>query len=83
VEELLASHPAIADASVVGVTDDEFGQRLAATVVVAGSVTADELRRYVGNTLGRHKVPRDVEFVDDLDRTSTGKARRSRPPIAP
>jgi fatty-acyl-CoA synthase len=83
VEELLASHPAIADVSVVGVADDEFGQRLAATVVVAGTVTADELRRYVGNTLGRHKVPRDVEFVDDLDRTSTGKARRARPPIAP
>jgi acyl-CoA synthetase (AMP-forming)/AMP-acid ligase II len=83
VEELLASHPAVADVSVVGVADDEFGRRLAATVVVAGTVSADELRRYVANTLGRHKVPRDVEFVDDMDRTSTGKARRLRPPIAP
>jgi acyl-CoA synthetase (AMP-forming)/AMP-acid ligase II len=76
VEDLLARHPAVVDVSVYGVADDEFGRRLAATVVVAGSVTADELRRYVGATLGRHKVPREVEFVADLDRTSTGKARR-------
>jgi len=82
VEDLLAGHPAVADAAVYGVADDEFGQRLAARVVVSGSVTADELRRYVGQVLGRHKVPRDVEFVDDLERTSTGKARRPRPPVA-
>ena len=76
VENVLASHPAVADVSVYGVADDEFGQRLAADVVAAHPVSADELRRYVGETLGRHKVPRDVRFVDHVERTSTGKARR-------
>jgi acyl-CoA synthetase (AMP-forming)/AMP-acid ligase II len=82
VEELLACHPAVADVAVFGIADDEFGRRLAATVVAAGDVTADQLRRYVSDTLGRHKVPRVVEFVDDLERTSTGKVRRRpRPPV--
>jgi acyl-CoA synthetase (AMP-forming)/AMP-acid ligase II len=81
VEELLSRHPAVADVAVFAVADDEFGQRLAATVVAASDVTADQLRRYVSDSLGRHKVPRVVEFVDDLERTSTGKARRPRPPV--
>jgi len=81
VEDLLARHPAVVDASVHAVADDEFGQRLAASVVAANSVTAEELRRHVRQTLGRHKVPRDIEFVDDLDRTSTGKPRRTRPRV--
>jgi acyl-CoA synthetase (AMP-forming)/AMP-acid ligase II len=76
VEELLAGHPAVADVTVFGVADDEFGQRLAAQVIAASSVTADKLRRHVSQALGRHKVPRDIEFVDELDRTSTGKVRR-------
>jgi acyl-CoA synthetase (AMP-forming)/AMP-acid ligase II len=81
VEELLASHPAVGDVSVFGIADDEFGQRLAVTVVRSGSVTAAELRHYISDRLGRHKVPRDVEFVDDLERTSTGKPRRPRPTL--
>ena len=81
VEELLASHPAVGDVSVFGIADDEFGQRLAAAVVRSGTVTEADLRRYVGERLGRHKVPRDVEFVDDLERTSTGKPRRPRPTL--
>jgi fatty-acyl-CoA synthase len=81
VEDLLASHPAVADVSVFGMADDEFGQRLAATVVRSGSVTAAELRHYISEHLGRHKVPRDVEFLDDLERTSTGKPRRPRPTL--
>ncbi|MBD0292178.1 MAG: AMP-binding protein [Jiangellaceae bacterium] len=76
VEDALAEHPAVADVAVVGVPDPEFGQRLAARVVRKDQVTADELRAHVAGVLGRHKVPRDVEFVDALPRTSTGKARR-------
>jgi fatty-acyl-CoA synthase len=82
VEDLLAAHPAVADVSVFAVADDEFGERLAARVVAKGTVTAEQLRRYVSDALGRHKVPRDVVFDSALERTSTGKVRRPRRPIA-
>jgi acyl-CoA synthetase (AMP-forming)/AMP-acid ligase II len=78
VEELLARHDAVADVAVVGVPDEDFGQRLAAFVVTApgAGVTADDLRAYVRANLARFKVPRDVEFVTELPRTATGKVVR-------
>jgi fatty-acyl-CoA synthase len=78
VEELLTAHDAVADAAVFGVPDPDFGQRLAAAVVLkpGSSATADELQAYVHERLARHKVPREIDFVDALPRTSTGKLRR-------
>jgi fatty-acyl-CoA synthase len=76
VEELLATHPSVADVAVVGVDDDQFGQRLAAYVVARGDADADELRGFVKSNLARYKVPRDVVFVDELPRTATGKVRK-------
>ncbi|HVF19991.1 MAG TPA: AMP-binding protein, partial [Mycobacteriales bacterium] len=78
VEELLSSHPGIAEVAVVGVADEEFGQRLRAVVVprAGSSLTADEIRDHVRATLARHKVPRDVVFVDALPRNPAGKVLR-------
>ncbi len=75
VEDLLAGHEAIAEAAVFGVDDEEFGQRLKAVVVVreGHALEADELKRFVKSNLASYKVPRDVDFVDELPRTSTGK----------
>jgi acyl-CoA synthetase (AMP-forming)/AMP-acid ligase II len=75
VEDLLAGHEAVCDVAVVGVVDDEFGQRLRAfVVVVAGrEPTEDELRDHVKANLARYKVPRDIVFIDELPRNSTGK----------
>ena len=73
VEEMLSRHEAVAEAAVVGVADDEFGQRLAAFVVRRGEVTAEALRGYVKANLARYKVPRDVVFVDELPRNASGK----------
>jgi fatty-acyl-CoA synthase len=75
VEDLLAGHEAVADAAVFGVDDEQFGQRLKAVVVTrAGKqLSADEVKRFVKSNLAGYKVPRDVEFVDELPRTATGK----------
>jgi fatty-acyl-CoA synthase len=75
VEELLASHEAIAEAAVFGVEDEQFGQRLKAVVVVRDGMdlSADDVKGYVKSHLAGYKSPRDVEFVDELPRTSTGK----------
>ncbi|MDL4772059.1 AMP-binding protein [Actinomadura xylanilytica] len=77
VEDLLGGHPGIAETSVTGVDDERFGRRLAAYVVRAegASVDEDDVRAYVKAHLARYKVPRDVHFVDELPRTSTGKVK--------
>ena len=75
VEDLLAGHDAIVEAAVFGVEDEQFGQRLRAVVVLRAGreVSVDEVKRYVKENLAGYKVPRDVLFLDELPRTSTGK----------
>jgi acyl-CoA synthetase (AMP-forming)/AMP-acid ligase II len=75
VEDLLAGHEAIAEAAVFGVEDADFGQRLKAVVVLreGHDLEAGEVKRYVKSNLAGYKVPRDVDFVEELPRTSTGK----------
>jgi acyl-CoA synthetase (AMP-forming)/AMP-acid ligase II/carbon monoxide dehydrogenase subunit G len=75
VEEALVAHPHVADAAVVGVADEEWGQRLRAFVVPRNGVklSVDDVKSHVRSRLARHKVPRDVEFVRELPRNSTGK----------
>ena len=75
IEELLITHPAIDEAAVIGVDDEEFGKRLAAFVVVAPgqTISEDEVRELVKRNLARFKIPRDVHFLDELPRNPTGK----------
>ncbi len=75
VEELLHTHPAVEDVAVIGVDDEEFGQRLKAFVVPRDGqeATSEELQAFVKENLARFKVPREVVFVDELPRNPTGK----------
>jgi acyl-CoA synthetase (AMP-forming)/AMP-acid ligase II len=75
VEDLLADHDQIEEAAVVGVSDEEFGQRLRAFVVPREGAKLDEdaVKAYVKSNLARYKVPRDVVFLEQLPRNATGK----------
>jgi fatty-acyl-CoA synthase len=75
VEDLLAGHEAIAEAAVIGVDDEKFGQRLKAFVVLREDrpLSEDEVKDYVKDNLARYKSPREVVFLDELPRNLTGK----------
>jgi fatty-acyl-CoA synthase len=75
VEDLLCDHDAIQEVAVIGVEDEQFGQRLKAFVVPAPGheLSEDDVRSYVKANLARFKVPRDVVFLDRLPRNATGK----------
>jgi fatty-acyl-CoA synthase len=78
VEAALLSLPGLADAKVVGIEDEEFGQRLRAFVVASGEPrpTEDEIATHIRTELSRSRVPRDLIYVDELPRTATGKVTR-------
>jgi acyl-CoA synthetase (AMP-forming)/AMP-acid ligase II len=75
VEDLLAGHAAVCEVAVVGVEDEQFGQRLRAFVVLEAGrdASADELQDHVKANLARYKVPREVVFLEELPRNATGK----------
>ena len=77
VEAALDRHPAVRSSAVIGLPDDELGNRVHAIVDAPGGVDADELLRFVADELVRYKMPRSVEFVDAPVRDDAGKVRRS------
>ncbi|WP_283139233.1 AMP-binding protein [Rhizohabitans arisaemae] len=78
VEAVLSEHPAVGDVAVVGLPDEEYGQRVHAVVKLAASVEAGaaELIAFCRERLSAEKVPRGVEFRDRLPRDEAGKLRR-------
>ncbi len=75
VEDLLADHDAVVEVAVIGVDDEQFGQRLKAFVVVREGVepSAEELTAHVKANLASYKAPREIEFLHELPRNATGK----------
>ena len=78
VEKMLATHPDVTEAAVIGVDDERYGQRLVAFVVIEPetSTTPDALKQHVRDNLANYKVPRDIVILDELPRSSTGKLVR-------
>jgi fatty-acyl-CoA synthase len=77
-ENLLMAHPSVAEAAVIGVPDEKWGERpLAAVVPVAGAVvTPDELRSFLAERVARWQLPERWCFIDEVPKTSVGKFKK-------
>ncbi len=76
VEDCIVGHDDVAEVAAIGVDDDDYGKRLRAFVVLregSGDLSEDDVKAHVKANLARYKVPRDVVFLDELPRNSTGK----------
>jgi malonyl-CoA/methylmalonyl-CoA synthetase len=83
VEDVLRTHPAVRDAAVIGVTDDDLGERVIA-FVEASDVTGQALVEFAGARLAPYKRPREVVTVDALPRNALGKVSKAQlSPAAP
>lgn len=88
VEQAIFEHPAIAEVAVVGMPDEKFGETVAASIVLRPVAAEDnaapsheelitDIQEFVGQRLAWFKVPRLIEFVEELPRTATGKVRKA------
>jgi len=79
-ENLIMAHPAVAEAAVIGVPDEKWGERPLAAVVLqpdADPVTPDELRAYLGDRIPRWQLPERWCFIDEVPKTSVGKFKKT------
>ncbi len=78
IEEVLRTHPSIAECAVVGVEDPEWGERICAAVEAGqgASLTLEELQNWARERLAPYKLPRDLRRVDALPRNAMGKVTK-------
>jgi bile acid-coenzyme A ligase len=82
VEGALESHPGVISSVVIGLPDDDLGQRVHAIVQLLAGTTEDDLREHLAGQLARYKNPRSYELVDHPLRDDAGKVRKSELVIA-
>ncbi len=79
VEEVLFQHPDISDAAVIGVPDEKWGERLKAFLVLrpGASLDADSVQGWCEQRISRLKIPREIEFIDQVPRNASGKVLKT------
>jgi bile acid-coenzyme A ligase len=77
IEAALEAHPQVRSSAVIGLPDEDLGQRVHGIVQAEGELSEDELREHLAERLVRYKVPRSFEYVDEPLRDDAGKVRRS------
>lgn len=76
VEDVLCSHPAVQEAAVIGLPDEESGERVKAFLVAEGEVSPEDLKAFARKNLTAYKVPQDYEFRSELPKSNVGKVLR-------
>ena len=77
VENALSEHPSVVSSAVIGIPDEDLGNRLHAVVQVSTDVSDDDMRTFLADRLVRYKIPRTFEFTREPVRDDAGKVRRS------
>ena len=76
IEDVIANHPAVLEVAAIGIPDEKSGEAVKIFVVKKSEVSADELKAFAKEGLTNYKVPRHVEFRDDLPKSNVGKILR-------
>jgi acyl-CoA synthetase (AMP-forming)/AMP-acid ligase II len=76
IDEVLLTHPAVAEAVCFGVPDAKYGEEVAAAVVLRGEAGAADLLAHCRERLAAFKVPKTIHIVAQIPRTATGKVQR-------
>jgi acyl-CoA synthetase (AMP-forming)/AMP-acid ligase II len=76
VEEVLGAHPDVREVAVVGRPSERWGEEVTAVVVAERSVDGERLREFAAEQLAPYKVPKRIEFADELPRNAMGKVVR-------
>jgi long-chain acyl-CoA synthetase len=80
IEQLLSAHPAVKEVAAYGIPDPEVNEVIKVWVVLEpsqkGKVTEEDLRTWCRANLTHYKVPRYIEFIDELPKTAVGKVQR-------
>ena len=76
----LVEHPAVREVTVIGQPDEKWGDAVTAVIVLIEgmTVTEEEIKKFCRNKLARFKVPKFVDFVDELPKNATGKILRKK-----
>ncbi|MCL1597787.1 MAG: AMP-binding protein, partial [Actinomycetia bacterium] len=78
IEEFLYTHPGVADAQVIGVPDERYGEEIMAWIQLApgAEATEEEIKEFCRGQIAHFKIPRYVKFVNEFPMTVTGKIRK-------